>query len=403
MLTGDLIRGRVHRGKLRLSLIDPANDEVQCLADRLIMLFGTVSGSRRDDVMASIHLASEGPIHPIVGRGLAHLLWQRCELSPPPGPNAARLRSEVFRAAAEARNKGIQPFPREAILAAAGAPLGIDASTVERALFSDLPGEEIVLSFEPVTSDRLIHDYNLALVQGALLRSTKVVLTLGRPRPEAVRAILRAARFHRLLVAPRKPSTGRLELEVDGPANLLEETVKHGMQLACFAPWALCQPKFHFAADLLWGPGRSPCRLEITHLDGLDCTQPAPVAGPSREVQAFATIAAKDEPNWSVNADAAPVETDDGYWVPDLHLTRVSDNRTIFVDIVTRGKPQTLAAHLRRLARQTGIPWLVAANRALLTESVPEAAQHTVPFRAMPLPGDVFAKAMVLLGSSGSP
>jgi predicted nuclease of restriction endonuclease-like RecB superfamily len=196
MLTGDLIRGRIHRGKLRLSVIDPADGEIQSLADRMIMLFGTVAGTRRDDILASINLAGEGPVNPIVARGLAHLLWQRCELSPPPGPNAAKLRSEVFRAAARARAAGIQPFPRETILTVAGESLRIDATAVERALFSDLPGEEIVLSFEPITSERLLRDYNLALVQGALLRSTKVVLTLGRPRPETVRAILRAARFH---------------------------------------------------------------------------------------------------------------------------------------------------------------------------------------------------------------
>jgi len=403
MLTGDLIRGRIHRGKLRLSVIDPADGEIQSLADRLIMLFCTVAGTRRDDILASINLAGEGPVNPIVARGLAHLLWQRCELSPPPGPNAAKLRSEVFRAAARARAAGIQPFPRETILTVAGESLRIDATAVERALFSDLPGEEIVLSFEPITSERLLRDYNLALVQGALLRSTKVVLTLGRPRPETVRAILRAARFHRLLVAPRKPSPGRLELEVDGPANLLEETVKHGMQLACFAPWALCQPKFHFAVDLLWGPDRTPCRLEISHQDALDCLQPAPVAGPSREVQAFAALAAKEEPNWVVNVDADPIETDDGYWVPDLHLTRISDQRTVWMDIITRGRPQTVAAHLRRLARHRMIPWLVTANRTLLTENVQEASDRTLPFRTMPLPTEVFAKATSILDHSGRP
>ena len=403
MLTGDLIRGRVQRGKLRLSAIDPADNDVQSLADRLIMLFGTVPGTRRDDVLTSINLAAEGPVNPIVGRGLAHLLWQRCELSPPPGPNAAKLRSEVFRAAARARASGIEPFPREKILADAGVSLGIDAATVERALFSDLPGEEIVLSFEPITSELLIRNYNLALVQGALLRSTRVVLTLGRPRPEAVRAILRAARFHRLLVAPRKPSPGRLELEVDGPANLLEETVKHGMQLACFAPWALCQPKFHFAADLLWGPDRSPCRLEISHQDELDCPQPSAIAGPSREVQAFAALAGKEEPDWVVNVDAEPIETDDGYWVPDLHLTRMSDQRTVCMDIITRGRPQTVAAHLKRLAKHAQVLWLVAANRILLTEGVPEAEDRILPFRAMPLPSEVFALATSLLDKSSRP
>jgi predicted nuclease of restriction endonuclease-like RecB superfamily len=120
-------------------------------------------------------------------------------------------------------------------------------------------------------------------------------------------------------------------------------------------------------------------------------------------VQAFAALAGKEEPDWVVNVDAEPIETDDGYWVPDVHLTRLSDQRTVCMDIITRGRPQTVSAHLKRLAKHAQVPWLVAANRILLTEGVPEAEDRTLPFRAMPLPSEVFAMATSLLEKSSRP
>ena len=179
MLTGDLVRGRVHRGKLRLALVDPDNSDLQDLSARLVAVFTLAPGCSREDIQSAVESACEGPVHPVVAKGLAHLLWKRCETSAPPGPDAATLRSVVFRAAATARKEGTTPFPREAILAECGGPLGLDPAAVERALFSDLPSEEIIRSFEPIQAEQLIFEYNLALIQGALLRSTRVVLTLA--------------------------------------------------------------------------------------------------------------------------------------------------------------------------------------------------------------------------------
>ena len=404
MLTGDLVRGRVHRGKLRLALVDPDNSDLQDLSARLVAVFTLAPGCSREDIQSAVESACEGPVHPVVAKGLAHLLWKRCETSAPPGPDAATLRSVVFRAAATARKEGTTPFPRETILAECGGPLGLDPAGVERALFSDLPSEEIIRSFEPIQAEQLIFEYNLALIQGALLRSTRVVLTLGRPRPEALRSIFRAARFHRLLVSTRRPTPGRVELAVDGPANLLEEIVKHGMQLACFIPWAMCQPKYHLAAEILWGPRRTPCLLEFTHLAGIKCVVPAPVSGPPRELLAFASLFTREAAGWTIDHEAEPVELDDGYWVPDLKLIRSSDGKIVYFDFITRGKPQSVASHLRRLSRQKKWVWLVAASQTLLAEPVHEAAGRLIPFKSIPLVETVVSRAEHLVDApSGGP
>lgn len=403
MLTGDLVRGRVWRGKLKLGFIDPGLPDIQEIAGRLVGVFTLAPGCAREEVREAVDAASEGPVHPVVARGLAHLLWKRCEAFSPPGPDAAALRSVVFRTAARLRLEGVQPFPRDAILARCGSPLGLDPAGVEQALYSDLPSGEIVRSFDPVTPGNLVDEYNLALIQGALLRSTRVVLTLGRTRPEALRALLRACRFHRLLVSTRKPTPGRVELAMDGPVNMLEETTKHGMQLACLVPWALAQPKFHLAAELLWGPRRLPCVFEITHLAGIRCQCPAPVSGPPREIQAFISLFPREAPGWEIDPEAQPVELDDGTWIPDLVLIRSRDKKPVFMDLVTRGRPQSVAAHLRRLSRQKNLAWLVAASQALVAEPVPEAAGRLIPFKAFPLVDRVLAKAEEQANGSGGP
>ena len=403
MLTGDLVRGRVHRGKLRLAMVDPDHSDLQDLSTRLVAVFTLAPGCSREDIQSAVESACEGPVHPVVAKGLAHLLWKRCDTSAPPGPDAATLRSVVFRAAARARAVGALPFPRDTILTECGGPFGLDPAGVERALFSDLPSEEIIQSFDPIQPDQLVSEYILALIQGALLRSTRVILTLGRPRPEALRSIFRAARFHRLLVSTRRPTPGRVELSIDGPANLLEETVKHGMQLACFIPWALCQPKYHLAAEILWGPRRTPCLLEFTHLAGIKCRVPAPVFGPPREIQAFVALFSREAPGWTIDHEGEPVELDDGFWVPDLKLTRSADGKTVYFDLITRGKPQSVASHLRRLARQKELVWLVAASQTLMAEPVPEASGRLIPFKSIPLVEKVVSQAEKLAGPSGGP
>ena len=92
MLTGDLVRGRVHRGKLRLALVDPDNSDLQDLSARLVAVFTLAPGCSREDIQSAVESACEGPVHPVVAKGLAHLLWKRCETSAPPGPDAATLR-----------------------------------------------------------------------------------------------------------------------------------------------------------------------------------------------------------------------------------------------------------------------------------------------------------------------
>ena len=403
MLTGDLVRARVQRGKLRLAMIDPSNAEIAELASRLVAVFNLAKGASREETQSAAEAAAQGPVHPAVAKGLIHLLWKRCDTSSPEGPDAAALRGIVFREAARARGTGVSPFPRNEILAGIGITMGLDAAGVEAALYSDLPSEEIVREFEPVDSSRLLDDYNLGLVQGALLRSTRVIVTLGRPRPEMVRAILRASRFHRLLVSSRRPTPGRLELSFDGPANLVEETVKHGMQLACFIPWILCLPKFHLVAEILWGAKRTPCHLELTHTSGPAFRAPGPIPGPSREAMALVSLFAKEAPGWRIEPDSEPVELDDVYWIPDPRLTRESDESSVWLDLITRGRPQSVTAHLRRLARQKKTAWPVAASQALLAEPVPEATGRLIPFKSIPLVDHVIQKAEALLGSSGGP
>src|SRR5207253_5166156 len=123
--------------------------------------------------------------------------------------------------------------------------------------------------FKDISPKHLLERYNVALAQSILLRSTRVHVAIRGETPQRYRALLRRAKFHRLICEIEKTAPDSYRLHLDGPLSLFSATQKYGLQLALFLPAILQCSDFDLHADLRWGPQRSPRVFELSSADGL--------------------------------------------------------------------------------------------------------------------------------------
>ena len=97
----------------------------------------------------------------------------------------------------------------------------------------------------------LLERYNLSLVQSLLLysRSMTCAIPTQNADPQEIRRIFKYLRFFRLLAKAEK-NGNTITMTIDGPASILENSLKYGLQLASFFP-ALCKlPKWKISSEI---------------------------------------------------------------------------------------------------------------------------------------------------------
>jgi uncharacterized protein len=179
-----------------------------------------------------------------------------------------RIREVVFESSGA---RGGRPRTRGEILECAANALLLSAKEVEDGLFADrasarkrgaLPGG--------LGPSGLVERYNLALVQGILLRAKQVTIELR----ESIRAVVRYAKLRGLLAefSSERPET--IRAVVSGPLSLFRNTLKYGRALATFFPTLVAAPFFSMRAEcvLPGGPGKSDRDVAVF----VDHTAPIP-------------------------------------------------------------------------------------------------------------------------------
>jgi predicted nuclease of restriction endonuclease-like RecB superfamily len=376
-----------------LDTADPVWHEV---ADRLLELFRRAEGRPRGALEEELEETYGNDPSQLVHQGLAKLLEDRCEFETVSGHPPAELREVVFRTAARHRQSS---FDRGAVLREVAGPLGLTAEAVEQGLFADLKSEQRLVRFEDITAERLLHRYNVSLVQAVLLRSVGVeVLVRGEP-PQRYRQLLRGVKFRRLVCEMEKTGPDAWRLRLDGPLSLFTATQKYGLQLALFLPAVLQCRDYEVRADLRWGPQRRPKQFTLTARDGL--VAPAPDQGMyvPAELGMFAELFRKKIADWELVEETEILPLGDGFWVPDYRLVHRASGRAVYLEVLGFWRRASAERHLERLRRHTDRPFLLAVSEQLRVddaslEGLPAAIHR---FRQMPLADEVARLAAELL------
>jgi predicted nuclease of restriction endonuclease-like RecB superfamily len=222
--------------------VDVGAADALVLAEELITLVADARGRTLGELEAAIAEVAETPL----GLGLAKLLLADLTLAPDDGDVAER-RWRAF-TAGERLRRAATDVPvdlagyRDAVAADVGAP------NVGATLYADLPEARLVIDVPTSTPDALLHRYNVALVQGLLIRTRAVTLTVHDSDVATRRELFRQLKFHRLLadVVDTEPLT----LSMTGPLSIFDQAAGYGMRLANFFPHVLHLAKWTLKAEL---------------------------------------------------------------------------------------------------------------------------------------------------------
>ena len=436
MLTSSLVRVRFARTRIIPAYIDPADARWQNAARQLLDLFRGQEGRTRGELEAEVDEAFGGDAGQLVHRGLAKLLEDRCEFETVSGQPPERIREVVFRLAARERIAAVKQsvgwvessrptggmvgledsthptsIPstrssglgtaslREATLRLAAIELEMTPESVEQGLFADLKSEQRLSRFKDTTPERLLDRYNVALVQGVLLRSTHVRVTIRGEKPARYRQLFRSIKFHRLICEVGRAGPDSCRLSIDGPLSLFSATQKYGVQLALFLPAILRCRDFELEAELRWGTQRKPKTLSLSSGDGLVSHAADAGTHVPPELAMFVDLFRKRVAEWDIAEEAEVFPLGGAFWVPDFRLTHRPTGKNVLLEVLGFWRRGSATQHLERLRKHASMPFLLAVSDQL---QVDDAALEGLPagihrFRQMPLPDEIARLAQELL------
>lgn len=267
MLTRDLLRFSVRKGRIRPRFVDRDDPALAALAEDLAGYAREAPGRPKrevDEAMSARALAHDDPK---MARGLVKLLQDRMEVADP-GEQALERRERVFAAAMEALAAVEEDGELAAYEAAIAERIGEPLDGVRAALYEDLPDARLVEAVDPIDGPGLLDRYNLALAQGLVMYAGRLELSLpGLGRPE-VRRVLRWLRFCRLVAEVRAEADGGTALGVEGPAALFDGGKGYGLQLAQFLAVVPSVGTWSLSAEVRL-PRRPTATLALTGADPL--------------------------------------------------------------------------------------------------------------------------------------
>ncbi len=384
MLTRDLIRTQIKDGRILPRFLKPTPALV-AVAEDLLALYRDGRGRERDELADEAAALLHRSRSLLVGKGLHKLVVDACTFAEP--TEAVAWRTRVLDASAALL---ATPAASEAAhLAALAMVLEVEPATLAADLYADLPGRAKLERAPAMPATTLIDDYNLALAQGILLGAQRLDLTIAEADAGARRRLLKALRWRRLLAEVRQDERGLLRLTVSGPAAILDQGTRYGVQLALFLPVLACCKQWWLSAPVA-ARGSAPAVLELSHLDGLPSRSPFTGFVPP-EYEAFAADWAARQPGWTLAEPPLRVLDGGELVVPDFRFVPVDGGPPQDLELFHRWHAAPLRARLEQLAAGL-LPGLVlGVDRSLarMKEAAPLIAhpafvRHGVLFSDLP-------------------
>jgi predicted nuclease of restriction endonuclease-like RecB superfamily len=143
----------------------------------------------------------------------------------------------------------------------------VAVESVEEGLFSDLRGAALLTEVPPLGPETLVDQYELAQIQGVLLRAVQLHVSVECGSSDAARRLFQKLKFRQLLYRMQQSAPGVYEIEIEGPFSLFESVTKYGLQLALLIPALLECKRAELEAKVRWGKDRR----DLVFRSKLDC------------------------------------------------------------------------------------------------------------------------------------
>ena len=274
MLTKDLLRYHIAGKRIKPDLIDTEDSHLLHFASRLISLYNESISLRRKELDELLKVEINSKRDQKLAKGIVKVLEGRSTYSLAGETPFPLLRSELFSRSAALIRQGLLPEKmedlREKLLTdkLSGFP--------RREVYGDLPENECLLQVKKTFPAELLERYNTDLVRSLLLYSSRLEIITETDEAQELRKVFKYLKFFRLLCkavthAPGKKGTEeKFSFIIDGPASILDNSVKYGLYLANFFP-AVCKlHKWAINAEIAFDEDKKYL-LKLDHTSNLKC------------------------------------------------------------------------------------------------------------------------------------
>jgi hypothetical protein len=281
MLTAEHVRARKKAGELIVRRLDAKERERAAeLAETYLSIARAHVGLTRDELVEAWGAVPVPPRDRRLADGLRKLVEDASELSAQAPVDPIELRREVFSAASVERAEHAEGrVDRARVLETVAAARGLSREDVERALYADLKGEQILTEAPRLSPAVFVERYDSGQVQAVLLRATRVVADVTCSVPAAYRTLFRELKFRRLLYRIERRENG-YRIDIDGPFSLFESVTRYGLALALLLPALEECDALALVAEVRWGQRREP--LVFRHVTSQSPPPAAPGAPQTR-------------------------------------------------------------------------------------------------------------------------
>jgi hypothetical protein len=311
---------------------------VEIAAELIARVRGLV-GQSREDVEVAMKSLDVAPREYRIRDGLTKLIMDGCEFDSPDEVDVPALRRDVFARASAVRAAlplGAH-FDREVVLAEIARERNITTQAIERLLFSDLRGAQVLRACDAPDAGPLVSGYPWAQAQAVLLRAVRVTVDVECASAWALRSFFRRLKFLRLLHTIDRTEGGH-RIIIDGPFSLFESATKYGLQLALVVPVLEQCKAWKLSADVLWGKDRTP--LEFRMAGGAGETAGAEAASdvPALPDEVCALLRGFEAlgTDWSVSSASEILDLPGvGLCIPDLVFeSRGTHGTRVFLEVM---------------------------------------------------------------------
>jgi len=246
MLTKDLLHIKV-KAKRFLPVFIAAGDGAALAAARNVAdAFSAAAGVTEEVLRAGI--ISDHPLVP----AFVKLMLDRCEFDEANADTAAR-RWRLIKSAQDLRLR--ERFPTlTAFQAEFSVKNAFRFGNREDDLYSDLPDLRKIKAVRPMNADDLVHRYNCALIQGALIHAQHVEIDIDEADLPMRRFFFSQLKFARLMAEalPANKKSKNISIAISGPLAVFQNVQSYGLRLANFFPFVLLLPKWRLRASVKW-------------------------------------------------------------------------------------------------------------------------------------------------------
>jgi predicted nuclease of restriction endonuclease-like RecB superfamily len=322
-------------------------------AESMLAIYRDGQGRQRRQLHRKIDsLFADEPDCPVRRiQAFCKLLDDRSIFQTDPDGKAAKLRLDVFSRITRFHplvEKPDQLFEHDErkIKAQLSDDLGLPWSEIEQGLYADVMAYQPLERFEGYpNASALLSRYNVAQLQACLYRAESMTIVTTDDH----KTILRYAKLAKLLHDIVRLGPSKYRITFSGPASLLRQTRRYGVNFAKFLPALLACKGWQMTASLKT-PWNTSAKLNLSDNDGLTSHLPPPDEFDSSLEESLARKFGPERDGWKLIREGEILHKHQKTFVPDFTF-RHEDGTEVLLEIVGFWTPEYLA-HRRETLKQ---------------------------------------------------